>query len=249
MAELTAAETVRVVDRTIHDVGSACMIDGETTSRSADLGFADSFPFYFLGRGGVLGDGVDASVVTAAMGWFEPALVRSKWEEGVSVRSPRETVREYARACADWGEKHLAGIGEVDRLVALAERVVDGAEGSGLPLFSGWRAEPRPASPPARLIHLLFVLREWRGGLHLNATTAMGLSPLEAILTNEGEQQARFFGWTGEFQDCTPLKEKHDDAEAITNRLTGAGYERALTPAERAEFARLVGTVGTSVLS
>jgi len=33
----------------------------------------------------------------------------------------------------------------------------------------------------SRLIHLFFVLREWRGGLHLNATTAMGLGLVEAI--------------------------------------------------------------------
>lgn len=30
MAQLTAAETVAAVDRTIHDVGSICMIDEET---------------------------------------------------------------------------------------------------------------------------------------------------------------------------------------------------------------------------
>lgn len=50
---------------------------------------------------------------------------------------------------------------------------------------------------------LFFVLREWRGGLHLNATTAMGLGPVEAILTNEGKGQARGFGWTGPFPDCS----------------------------------------------
>lgn len=145
----------------------------------------DPSAFYFLGRGGVLGDGVDASVVTAAMGWFEPGFVRSQWTEGAEVASPRRTARHYAQACAEWGEKHLADIDHIARLVSLAERVADSAEGSGLPLFSGWRAEPRPELLSSRLIHLFFVLREWRGGLHLNATTAMGLGPVEAILTNE----------------------------------------------------------------
>jgi hypothetical protein len=100
----------------------------------------------------------------------------------------------------------------------------------------------------SRLIHLFFVLREWRGGLHLNATTAMGLGPVEAILTNEGEGQARGFGWTGPFPDCSGLSMRHDEAEAITHQLTGVVYERALSPAERAEFAELVGGVGSRIL-
>lgn len=82
--------------------------------------------------------------MTAAMGWFEPGFVRSQWTEGAEVASPRRTARHYAQACAEWGEKHLADIDHIARLVSLAERVADSAEGSGLPLFSGWRAEPRP---------------------------------------------------------------------------------------------------------
>ena len=36
-------------------------------------------------------------------------------------------------------------------------------------------------------MQLIHILREWRGAIHLVATTAAGLSPLEAILTNEEE--------------------------------------------------------------
>ncbi len=50
------------------------------------------------------------------------------------------------------------------------------------------------------------ILREWRGGLHLVATTAVGLSPLEAILTNEGPGQAKFFGWSEPFPDFAPSR-------------------------------------------
>jgi hypothetical protein len=76
----------------------------------------------------------------------------------------------------------------------------------------------------------------------------MGLGPVEAILTTEGEGQARGFGWTGPFLDCSGLSMRHDEAEAITDQLTGVVYERALSPAERAEFAELVGSVGSRIL-
>jgi hypothetical protein len=44
MAQLTAAGTVAAVDRTIHDVGSICMLDEETTGRWKRLGFKDPPP-------------------------------------------------------------------------------------------------------------------------------------------------------------------------------------------------------------
>lgn len=249
MADLTSTKTARAVARTIYDVGTAAMMGEEVELRAKEAGFDDSFAFYFVGRAGVLGDGVNADVVTAALGWFEPQLVRAKWDAGVAIKSPREAAPAYADALATWGEKHLAGIANIERLVALAERVVDGAEGSGLPIFSGWRAEPRPESAPARLIHLIFLLREWRGGLHLNATTAVGLAPLEAILTNEGPDQAGGFGWTGEFPDVTALAPRHEEAEEITDRLTGAVYARLLSEAELAEFTELIQSTGKAVLT
>jgi hypothetical protein len=76
------------------------------------------------------------------------------------------------------------------------------------------------------------MLREWRGGVHLVATTAVGLSPLEAILTNEGEGQAKFFGWSEPFPDVDAIKAKHDEAEAMTDRLCAASLAQAL-PADQ----------------
>jgi hypothetical protein len=64
------------------------------------------------------------------------------------------------------------------------------------------------------------------------STTAVGLSPLEAILTNEGEGQAKFFGWSEPFPDVTVIKAKHDEAEAMTDRLCAATLAQAL-PADK----------------
>ena len=72
------------------------------------------------------------------------------------------------------------------------------------------------------------ILREWRGGIHLVATTAVGLSPLEAILTNEGPGQAKFFGWSEPFPDFAALKQRHDEAEEITDRLCASALAEAL---------------------
>lgn len=244
MGELSAMDTVRAADKIIHDVGAAWMLDKATWAHGKQNGFDNPFAHYFAGRCGVLGD-VDADVVYAALGWFAPELVRPMWEEGVAVAGAREAARRYALACADWGRENVP---EDPRLCELGERVVAAAEGSGLPLFCGWRAEPLPADGPARLTHVLHLLRELRGGLHLVATTAAGLAPLEAVLAANPPERAQFLGWQGDLPDCGHLKPQREEAEAITDRLSAAVYERALSPAERAEFAELVGKTGKAVL-
>jgi len=218
---LSAQDAVQETDHRFHDVGSMFMLHGDTMARAGENGYTNPFAFYFVGRGGVLGD-VDADVVVAAMGWFQPDMVRSNWEEGVAVAGAREGARRYGQACAAWGRDHLAGVDEIDRLAVLAEQLVRSAEPSALPLFAGWRAEPLVDDAPGRAMQLIHLLREWRGGLHLVATTGAGLSPLEAILTNEGEAQARFFGWTGDLPDCSHLTGRYEDAQQRTNALAAA---------------------------
>jgi len=248
MSGLSAMDAVQETDHRFHDVGSAFMLHPETMARAGELGYGNPFAFYAVGRGGVLGD-VDASVVVAAMGWFEPDMVRPLWEEGIAVAGAREGARRYGAACAAWGRDHLADVDGVDRLASLAEQLVSGTEVSGLPLFAGWRAEPLVDDAPGRAMQLIHVLREWRGGLHLVATTAAGLSPLEAILTNEGEGQARFFGWQGDLPDCSHLKSRYDDAQQRTNTLSAAVYERSLTDAERGELAELMQRAEAAIAS
>lgn len=247
MAQLTAEQTVQAADAVIHDVGTTWMLSEHVAAHAREHGYGKAFPFYFVGRGGVLGD-VDAGVVVAAMGYWEPGLLRRMWDRGLAVAGAREGARRYAATCAAWADEHLTGLRDPERLAELAGRVVDAVEVCGLSLFAGWRAEPLPPPGPARVLHLVHVLREWRGSAHVVATTAAGLGPLEAILTNEGADQARYFGWRGDFPDCTHLKDRQQRAQEITNALVTPVYERALTPAERAEYAELVEDLGGLVL-
>jgi hypothetical protein len=72
--------------------------------------------------------------------------------------------------------------------------------------------------------------------VHLVATTAVGLSPLEAILTNEGPGQAKFFGWSEPFPDFAAIEERHDEAEEITDRLCATALAAALGEASYSAF-------------
>lgn len=230
-----ALALVRATSEPIHDIGSAIYLSPDVMGWAAEWGWTNPFAFYFAGRGGMLGD-VGPDVVTSAAGWFEPNAVHAMYSEGTGVAGATEAASRMAEAHSKWGRKHYADVDGLDDIVAVAEELVDGLEGSAIPLFVGWRDADRCETAAGRAAQLMQILREWRGGLHLVATTAVGLSPLEAILTNEGPRQAKFFGWSEPFPDVTATKGKHDEAEEITDRLCAAALADALDATKYPSF-------------
>jgi hypothetical protein len=246
MTDMTAHEAVRATYDPIHDIGSAIYLSPETFARGAEGGWSNPFAFYFAGRGGVLGD-VSCDVAASVFGWFNPEFVAPLYNEGAAVKGATAAGRAMFDATAAWGRDHLADV-DLKAFVELGDRLVDQAEGSGLPLFVAWRSQPRVDDEPGRAAQLFQTLREWRGAVHVVATTAVGLSPLEAILTNEGEGQAKFFGWPEPFPDVSSVKDLHPDAEAMTDRLCAKQFDALFTPSERAEFAAGVAAAAQSCL-
>jgi len=198
------------------------MLDPEVLGPGKDAGYPGGFSYYVVGRGGVLGD-VDASVVVSAFGFFADGLVRSLWESGVAVEGARAAADRYTNGAASWGRRRLSGFTDAERLGELLEKVIDGADATGLVLFAGWRAQHRPDDALGRCYVLLHVLRELRGAAHVAAVAAAGLGPLEAILLNpggRGADQAKLFGWGTDLPDVSGLEPHFERAEADTNRIS-----------------------------
>ena len=239
MEETSAAEMVRATADPIHRIGTAIYMSPETFSRAATWGWANPFAFYFAGRGGVLGS-ADAGVAAAAMGYFNPEFLTGLYDEGIAVAGPQAAADRMMEATAAWGRDHLAGVEDLATFVELADRLVDGAEGAALTLFAGWRAQVRAQDTAGRAAQLFQILREWRGAAHLVGTTAVQLTPLEAILTNDGPEQAKFFGWREPFPDWEKVAARRVEAEAITDDLCIHDVERLLSAKERGAFAGTV---------
>lgn len=213
----------------IQNIGGAFMFSREAKAFGAATGVDGFIGSYTRGRGSVLGE-VDADVVAAAFGFFEPDTVRAAW---ASVSMPvAEAAAGYLAACQDFGRRKLAGFESAERLAELLQVVVDAAEVAGVSLFAGWRAMPLAADAPGRVLQLIHCLRELRGGLHLMAVRASGLSPFEAALIGgspraDGPTQARLFGW-GDRVDATEvtaaLRERWAAAEALTDELIAPAF-------------------------
>ena len=230
-----ALALVRATSVPIHDIGSAVYLSPDVARWAAEWGWDNPFAFYFGGRGGMLGE-VGPDVVTSAFGWFAPSAVQAMFSEGIGVAGALGAAAKMAEAHGKWGEKHYGSVEGVEEIADVAEELVDGLEGSAIPLFVGWRNATRSASASGRAAQLMQILREWRGGIHLVATTAVGLSPLEAILTNEGPGQAKFFGWSEPFPDFAAIKVKHDEAEEITDQLCASALASVLEAEKYASF-------------
>lgn len=240
--ELTPAQTAAAVKDAIGGWGLTWMSDAGVRARGkAELGLRGR-PLYHLGRGGALGD-VPVEVVIAAEAFFPPEVVRAAWAEGRALVEPLEAARFYAGCCADVFRERYGDRPDLDRLAGLLERVVDGADALGLPLFAGWRALPRPDDAAGRVGLLLNVIREHRGSVHAAAVAAMGLGPLEAIMAGSyGEANARFFEWPEPYPDPDPWRAKWDAAEDLTRAAAGRPYD-VLSAAERGDLAQLVRNV------
>ncbi|MHB1516814.1 MAG: SCO6745 family protein [Acidimicrobiales bacterium] len=208
----------------IRDNGWAYYFAAETDEVGKGLGL-DLLQFYFLGRGGVLGD-VEAEVVVSAFGYFNPETVRSSWDAGRRLVAPRVAARAHFSCCAALGRSRLGEVSGLEEFCAAAGAVNDAADYVGLPLYAGFRAEPLAADPPGRALQLMAILRELRGGAHLLAVRASGLDARTAhAIARPGDQA--LFGWS---DDDTPQigpvqREAMTRSEALTDALVRPAYD------------------------
>ncbi len=213
---MTPLEIVQQTSPIINQAGNVFYFHPDTLARGKELGL-DGFRFYFLGRGGVLGD-VEPAVIQSAFGYFNPGLIETMWDSARQHVEPREAARAYL-ACADHiGRLKLEGLDMLDAFNDAAEVVVAGVDRAALPLFAGIAAEPMPDDAPARAYRNICILRELRGSVHLLAIVAAGLSPSTAHAIRRPSDIAAF-GWD-------PAPEVSDDdhalldvADELTDRL------------------------------
>ena len=207
----------------INALGPAFYFTPETRTVGKDFGL-DGFRFYFLGRGGVLGD-TSARVVHSAFGYFHPDLVTRLWDSGAEKVAPKTAALAFTEACADHGRSKLASSLDLEEFCTAAQAVVEAADPDGLALFAGILGQPLAADAPARAAQLIAVLREFRGSAHLIAVRAAGLATSTAHFIKRPDD-AETFGWPKDSAATVTDADrvKLDAAEAITDALVTPAF-------------------------
>ncbi|MEW2353684.1 hypothetical protein [Spirillospora sp. NPDC029432] len=238
MREIAAA-----AGKPIGRLGGAFMISREAKAFAAEAGL-DGWAPYFRGRFGVLGD-VHPDVIASAAGFFPVEAVRAAWDAGAALPAATAAAR-YAAVAHEFGRRKLADFAESERLAELLKRVADGADVAAAPVFAGWRAIDLPEDAAARVIQLAHVVRELRGGLHVAAVLASGLTSLEAVVSGRsdllpsGEANAEYFGWPRPYPEVTDeIRRRRAAAEELTDELMVPAFA-VLDEAEAAELVALL---------
>lgn len=219
-----AASFAAEVSPAINSLGNAFYFAPETLARGKELGLGGR-RFYFVGRGGTLGD-VEWPMVASAFGYFNPAVVEQIWTSSQERVNPKEIGSAYVACSQDFGRAHFSDVAGLEEFCSAAEAIVDAVDPAGLALFAGLSAAPLAPDAPARAYQLVTLLREHRGSVHLLAVVAVGLDPKVAHAIRR-PNDLELFGWTPE--DIPPFGdvERHllDEAEAITDRLVQRAFD------------------------
>jgi hypothetical protein len=232
----------------IRRLGGNFMKSARAREDAVMLGMED-FPYYFAGRGGVLGD-IDDDAIGALFHFFPTEFARAHWQAARELMPPREAGLRYAETCRSWGRERLRQWPHASRLAELLELIAHAASAAGLPLFAAWRSVPLPDDGPGRAVQLAHVLREHRGGHHATAVLASGLDPLLAVLArDDGATRARELRWAQPFPRVTgEMRARRLVIEELTDDLAAPPYV-VLDDAEAAELrALLAGAYNIAVL-
>jgi hypothetical protein len=233
----------------------------------------DFFDGYVWGRAASLGADVAPSVVVAAFGVFEPAMLAAVYAHGRGISSRDDVLRARADGASAGLEAATDGVDgrDIERLGDRILQVTARLDGAGRPLFSALRELPPPESQHGRAWRAAELVREHRGDGHIAASVAAGLDCVQMNVLTElwlgypiGEYSAtrafaperieaaadslRANGWLDESAKLTAAgRDMRDEIEAATDRSQDALI--SALGADVDEVIVIAERVGTAVLA
>jgi len=231
---MTPEELVSATAAPINALGALYYFNPDTIAKGKESLGLDGMRFYLFGRAGVLGD-VEAPVVTAAFGYFAPAVVEKLWNSSKDSVAPREAARVALECNADIGRGKLDDMAGLAEFCAAAEQVVADVSPAALPLYAGIAAEPLPDDLPGRAMQLAVVHRELRGSAHLAAVIAAGVHPAAAHAIRRPGDVATF-GWPDDLTITDDDRANLAAADSATDKMSAAHYA-TLSADQRTTFA------------
>lgn len=229
---METAEVVAAVAGPMGAAGAAHYFHPDTLAKGKELGL-DGLRFYFLGRGGVLGD-VSARVIQSAFGYFNPPMVDKIWTSAKERVAPRVAADAMLEANADLGRAMLGDVAGLAEYCDAADRVIAAARPAGLPLFAGISDMPVPEDLRGKAMHQTAVLRELRGSVHLVAIAAVGLDDTAAHAIRR-PNDVQTFGYDSVPEVTDDQRQLLDEADGLTDRMMAIPYS-VLDEPQRADL-------------
>lgn len=234
---MNALELSDVTADPIQLVGMSFYFSASTSERAKELGL-NVFQFYGLGRGGVLGD-ADYDTVFEAFTFFSHPAMEMLWTKSRERADPNEIATAYLEAAYAYADDTFGAIdtalleGFADAAWTCAQAVERGQHA----LFDGYAKFPRPENHAHAAYLGAIVLRELRGGVHIDAVHDVGISPEEAAYLHDPS----IFKLHGYSDDDVPeVTDELESKKLRAEELTSAGmaaYFEVLSDAQREALA------------
>ena len=234
---MNATELARTLATPVQTLGASFYFDPPTAERAHELGL-NVFEFYGLGRAGTLGD-VDVAIVDRAFTFFHPRVYDMLWSNAREKADPVVTAERYLEAAYEFADRTFGAVDSalLARVGASAQKVLAAVPDERHLLVDGYRQYPTPTSAVHAAYLGTILLRELRGGVHIEAVVEAGLSPLEACYL----QDASIFKLHGYLEDEAPeVTAEHEAKKVRAEELTEekmADYLEVLDDDERQALA------------
>lgn len=180
----------------------------------AELGL-DFLSGYVLGRAAGLGQ-PEAGVVVSSFAVFEPGMLTAVYDQARQVVE-QPTLVGVRTASAIASLRSVIGEADVRAVANDLRRAVTEADGTGRPLFAGFRSQPWPDEPIGQLWHGAELFREHRGDSHVAVCVAAGLDSIEMNILTECWVGMPLFSYTA------TRAWSEEDMQAAADRLRGRG--------------------------
>ena len=223
---MDSTELARLTADSIQTLGMSFYFD-PITSENAKTHGLNVFEFYGLGRGGTLGD-VDVEVIDRAFTFFHPRVYDFLWTGAKQKADPVEIAAAYVEAAYAFADRTFGAVSAqvLEGFARAATKVVAAVPSDRHLLVDGYKKFTVPTNPVHAAYLGTILLRELRGGVHIEAVNETGLSALEACYL----QDATVFSMHGyqddEAPDVTPeIEAKKVEAEELTDSKMAACFD------------------------
>jgi hypothetical protein len=157
-----------------------------TTRERANVHGLNVFEFYGLGRGGVLGD-VDFDTVFEAFTFFSPSAMDMLWTKSREKADPVTVANDHVLAAYAFADETFGAVptSVLGAFAKAAYRVANAVPEGHHALFDGYKQFSAPPSPVHAAYLGAILLRELRGGVHIDAIHEAGITPAQASYLQE----------------------------------------------------------------
>jgi hypothetical protein len=219
-------------------VGMLFYFSPQSAERAKTIGM-DLFTLYGAGRGGVLGDRSPQEIEDIFY-FFKPGMISELIAKARSLAPIEVGVAAHMGAANDFADVTFGGVEDavMESFSSCVTALVASLPKGRWPIADGYASVDLPSTPRYQAHRWAVVMRELRGGIHVDTVKDLGLSPSVACQLDPHRGSFSLLGYSDEdrVEETDEMIALRDEIEVETSRRQAALLE-VLDQEQRAALA------------